>query len=273
MYASGSLRSFIPAVLPRTFNTDGTGGYPGVVQYGTGCDFDSDPLYNGCTVVSSPTNPQLISSKNWQVNSSRTTTDFYDFFYRRFNAPTTATITAPFDNLTAVTKPSSNCTATSCSPYYVVGDMTTSASGWTVGATDKIVILVNGNLTIGGNITITPGGFLAFIVNGNISVSPAIGRTSTGTQPNIMGIYIATKADHSATFSTGASSTTDGTIVRFVGKGMFVADNFLLQRDLQSFGVTNTGASAELFIYDPQLLLTMPESMKDLAITWQEIAP
>jgi len=273
VYASGSLRSFLPAVTPRTFVNDGSGGYPGVIQYGTTCDFDSDPQYNGCTLINPPANPLLVSSTNWNINSGRQKIDFYDFFYRRFGAPTTATTAAPFDNLTSVSKPASNCTATGCSPYYVVGNMTTSAGQWTVGANERIVIIVDGDLTINGNIRITPGGFLAFIVHGDIAVSSAIGRTTTDDTPNVEGIYVASNSNYDSNFYTGSSSTTDGTIVRFVGKGMFVADNFILQRDLQSFGVTNTGAAAELFIYNPQLLLTMPDQMKDVATVWQEVAP
>jgi len=53
---------------------------------------------------------------------------------------------------------------------------------------------------------------------------------------------------------------------------MFIADNFLLQRDLDSYG-GNSGSSAELFEYNPQLLLTMPDVMKDQPVTWSEVAP
>src|SRR3989344_562193 len=62
VYAAGTVRSFIPAVTPRVFNLDGDAGYPGVVTYGTGYDFDSDPFSTGGT---------LISSTNWEVNTSR----------------------------------------------------------------------------------------------------------------------------------------------------------------------------------------------------------
>ncbi len=274
VYASASLRSFIPAVTPRVFNAntsaDATGVSHGIVEYGTSYDFDSDPLSAGGTYVSTST---LATHRNWQVNNSRTTVDFYDLFYKRLGSPTTPTTSAPFDNLSSVTKPASNCTASACTPYYVSGDMTTSSAQWDVAANEKIVILVNGNVTIGGNIRITPGGFLAIIANGDIRVSSSVGRTSNGTTPNIEGVYIAANSTHDAQFETGASSTTDGTIVRLVGSGMFIADGFLLERDLQSFGVTNTGASAELFTYNPQLLLTMPDPMMDLAVTWQEVAP
>ncbi len=261
VYASGSLRSFIPAVIPRTFITDSANGYPGVVSYGTLYDFDSDPFSEGAT---------LVSSTNWQVNAGRTPVNYYDYFWHRFGSPTTPTTSAPFDNLTAVTKPASNCTAASCAtPYYVVGNMTTTGN-WSVGNNERIVILVDGNLTFGGRITITGNGFIAFIVNGTITVADTVGTTWSSTTPVVEGVYIATKADQSGLIQTGTSI--NASTARFVGSGVFVADSFLLQRNLDTYG-GNVNASAELFTYNPQLLLTMPDTMKDLSVTWQEVAP
>jgi len=261
VYASGNVRSFIPAVVPRAFNTDSVNGYPGVLSYGTLYDFDSDPFSEGAT---------LVSSTNWQVNESRTSVNYYDYFLRRFGSPSTPTTSAPFDNLAAVIQPPSNCTATSCdSPYYVVGNMTTSGN-WSVGNNERIVILVDGNLTIGGRINITGNGFVAFIVNGTITVADTVGTTWSSTTPVVEGVYIATKADGSGLIQTGASI--NALTARFVGSGVFVADSFLLQRDLDTYG-GNVNGSAELFTYDPQLLLTMPDTMKDLSVTWQEVAP
>ena len=255
VYASGNVRSFVPAVVPRTFITDSANEYPGVLSYGTLYDFDSDPFSEGAT---------LVSSTNWQVNENRPVVDYYDFFYRRYGSPTTPTTDAAFSNLLAVTKPASSVT-----PYYVVGDMTTSSTAWSVADGESIVVIVDGNLTIGGNIRITGStGFIAFIVNGNITVSPSIGRGSVGTLPNVEGIYITSPA---GTFATGASLA--AATARFVGSGMFIAGNFLLERNLEGFGVGNTNSSAELFTYNPHLLLTMPDTMKDLSVTWQEVAP
>ncbi len=261
VYSSGTIRSYLPSVTPRVFITDGTGGYPGVMTYGTSFDFDSDPYDTGADIV---------SADNWQVNTSRASVNYYDYFYRRFGAPTTPTTAAPFDNLTAVTQPASNCTASTCSPYYVVGDMATSGA-WSVGTDERIVIIVNGNLTINGRINITGNGFIAFIVNGTITVSDTVGTTASSTTPVVEGIYIATTEGQSGSINTGESLAAAS--ARFVGRGMFISNGFLLQRDLQGFGTGNTGNAAELFIYNPQLLLTMPDSMKELSVTWQEVSP
>ncbi len=75
VYSSGAIRSYIPAVTPRVFITDGTGRYPGGLMYGTSVDLDSDPFESGA---------DLVSADNWQVNTSRASVNYYDYFYRRF---------------------------------------------------------------------------------------------------------------------------------------------------------------------------------------------
>ncbi len=252
VYAASSVRSYIPNVSPRVFNANGSNGYPGVVTYGTSYDFDPDWTLTGSTYV---------SSSNWIVQETQAPVDYYDFFYRRYGSPTIPTTNSAFGNLLAVTKP-----ATSVTPYYVLGDMTTSGN-WIVGSNESIVILVDGNLTIGGNINITGNGFIAFIVNGDITISDAIGTTVSSVAPVVEGVYI---TNTTGTFATGASLA--ASTAKFVGNGMFVAGNFLLERDLEISG-GNTTYPAALFTFDPQLLLTMPDSMKDLPVTWQEVAP
>jgi len=48
-----------------------------------------------------------------------------------------------------------------------------------------------------------------------------------------------------------------------------------LQRDLSNVGGVNYNDqyAPALFIYDPQILLTLPDAMRDSPITWQEVAP
>ncbi|MBU1326553.1 hypothetical protein KKB64_03600, partial [Patescibacteria group bacterium] len=72
------------------------------------------------------------------------------------------------------------------------------------------------------------------------------------------------------TFVTGPS-TNPGT-ERFVGRGIFVAGDFLLQRDLTGVAANET-TSSELFLYNPQLFFTLPSSMQNVSITWKEVVP
>jgi hypothetical protein len=258
VYASATLQSYVPAAT--TFILDGTGGYPGVATYGSDYNFDSSGVTHG---------QAWVSSKNWLVNDTVTpTVDYYQFFYRQFGgAPAIIDFTNPDLGSAAapilITQAQAPSRAT---PYYVNGNMETSGN-WNVGDGQNIVFFVNGNLTIGGNINITGTGFVSFIVNGNITVASTVGEpyTTNPATPVVEGIYITSPT---GTFITGSSGS--GT-ERFVGKGMFIAGNFNLGRDLGTAG--NPTTSSELFIYNPQLLLTMPDQMKQSTVSWQEVAP
>jgi len=85
--------------------------------------------------------------------------------------------------------------------YTYDGDMAASGT-WTVPASDKIVILVNGNLTVSGNINVDPAGFLAMISSGDIKIDNAVNH--------VEGVYLA-----DGTISTGVSSS------QLTGEGMF----------------------------------------------------
>jgi len=251
VYASGTLRSYVSTLTsPRAFILNGTtGGYPGVATYGTDYNFDISRLTHGET---------WVSSKNWLVNDTAPATDFYQFMYRQFGgAPATVDYVNP---TSPIAMPAGRA-----APYYVTGNMTTSGD-WIVGAGQTIVFFVNGNLTINGRININPGGFAAFIVNGNITVAPTVGVPYTSVSPVVEGIYITAPLKSFITGTGGAAAT-----ARFVGRGMFIAGNFSLLRDVGDAG--NPTTSSELFIYNPQLLLTMPEPMKKLSIGWQEVVP
>lgn len=56
-------------------------------------------------------------------------------------------------------------------PYYIEGDLTIDAP-WSIGTGESVVVLVNGNLNINEAINTTGTGFVAFIVNGNITNNP-----------------------------------------------------------------------------------------------------
>ncbi|MBI3559849.1 hypothetical protein HY087_01845 [Candidatus Gottesmanbacteria bacterium] len=250
VFAAGNVISLVPnGITPRVFNLDGTGGYPGVVTYsGSGYDFDVGPTQGSTTV----------SSKNWLASDSRPIVNYYELLWRRFGGGTTPD---SFPDLTAVAKPASRTT-----PYYVAGDMTTSGD-WVVGDGETVIFIVSGNLTLGGKVTLTGSGFAAFIVSGNITVSPSVGGLYTSSTPVIEGIYVTSPT---GTLKTGTSSVPGAE--RLVAQGIFVAGSFLLERDLESIN-QNTTTSSELFLYNPRLLFTMPDSMKDVPITWEEVAP
>jgi hypothetical protein len=185
-----------------------------------------------------------VSSKNWLVQDTVPATDYYQVLYQQFGSPA-----APPGDTTL-----SSRLVGSTTPYYYNGNLIVNAPAWTIPSGDKVVVFVSGNLTINTPITITPGGFIAFIVKGNITIDPAVAA--------IGGIYITSPA---GTFDTGSGS------VRFVGTGTFIAGDFLLRRNIGDVG--NMTTASELFIYDPRLFFAMPDQMKKLSVSWEEVAP
>lgn len=254
VYASGVLKSLVPnGITPRLFNLDSSINYPGIVTHGTSFDFD----------IGSGLGSTLVSSKNWLINETYGNVDYYQTFWHRFGSPTTYDYTNP----TLATAPA-GCDVTTATgkACYVSGTLTVSGN-WNIGSGSYVFIIDDG-LLINGSINLTGTGFVAFIVKNNITVSSSVGVVYTSSIPVVEGIYI---TGPTGTFYTGASVA--GT-ERFVGKGIFVAGDFRLQRDLEGIaGGQNTTTSSELFIYNPRLLVTMPDAMKDLPVTWEEVAP
>lgn len=245
----GTVQSKVPSTSsPRAFVKDGSGGYPGLVTYGT--DYDFDPGYLGL-------GENYVSSKNWLVNQVNTFPDYYTYFATKLGGPITVD---SFPDLSAVEKPASRT-----KPYYVVGNMTTSGD-WSVANGETIIFVVNGNLTINGKINTTGTGFIAFIVKGNITVSSNVGGLYTSSTPQIEGFYV---TGPTGILSTGASAVVGKE--RLVLNGTFVASDFTLERDLT--GITANTVSSELFTYDPSLLFRMPQALLDVPITWEEVAP
>jgi len=116
---------------------------------------------------------------------------------------------------------------------------------------ENMIILVNGEVTISANINVDPGGFLAIISSGNIT----IGNTVT----NVEGVYV---ADGIIDSGTGTS--------QLIGEGIFTGwGGFNLQRDLPD----NSQLPAERFIYRPDLVRNVYHYLLKPKVSWQEVAP
>jgi hypothetical protein len=128
----------------------------------------------------------------------------------------------------------------------------TSGGAWSVGASDQIVILADGDLTVTNNIDVAPGGFLAVISSGSITFADDV--------TNAEGVFI---ADGIISTGTGAN--------QFIGEGIFVGwTGITLGRDLMADNNLNP---AELFVYRPDLQLNAYEYMQWLNLAWREVAP
>lgn len=254
VYASTDMKSYIPSTgTTPYFISNGSGGSSGVATYGVSYDFDS---------LNNRLGESKVSPAGWLANETYATTDYYAIMFHRFGSPETPDATGP---VSWTGKPADS--PLNGQAYYIDGDLTIVTNDWLVGTGESITVLVNGNLTINTRINITGKGFVAFIVNGDITVGSSVGTTAASSTSVVDGVYITSPT---GTFHTGASTTAAAR--KFVGKGTFVAGNFVFERSLEA-DVLNNSYPSELFVYNPKYLLTMPESMKDLPITWQEVAP
>lgn len=219
-------------------------------------------IFNG---FASYRNPQV---KPFGTSITRLTEN-YDFFYRRAKLGL-----APSDTFTGeeddALKPTTGETS-----YYHGGDITIQ-SGWDVADDESYVIFIDGNLTfsdpgdINQLITVEPGGFLAFIVSGDITFEENLGNeTLTDTATNVEGVYLAD--GEIIVESRGADAGGDD---RFVGAGTFVGwGGVELDRDFDDGadrGTENNDKPIELFIYRPDLVLNTPAIMKYPHRIWQE---
>lgn len=126
---------------------------------------------------------------------------------------------------------------------------------WAVGSSDEYIIFIDGDLRINHNITVADGGFVAFIVNGGVTVSSSV--------TSMEGLYV--MDDNFVTEASGGNDSqlaVEGSVVTWGS-----AD---LRRDL---GNSNATLPAEKFTYRPDLLVNMPDSMKVFALRWSEVVP
>lgn len=213
------------------------------------------------------------------VNAQPAREDF-DTFVRRYKLPQTRV--NDFDgvsghpNLSNAAKPNvaSHTPANGVAAYWAGGNMTIDQP-WNVAANESIVIFVNGNLTLEdqANITVAQGGFLAFIVSGNIEVTANLGTgTASSVTPVVTGVFIADGAINVA--SRAGAGVGD---LKFVGAGSFVGwGGVNLNRtfsDGGAGGASNNSYPSELFIYRPDFLLNAPDEMRLPRYKWQEVAP
>ncbi len=144
--------------------------------------------------------------------------------------------------------------ATASDFYYYNGSGVVSGA-WNVVANESYIVFVNGDLSINQNIDVAPGGFLTFIVKGDIIVDSAV--------TSIEGLYVS-----DGDFVT----TTNGAVdVQLNVEGSVVAwGDVTLNRDMVA---NNSNSPSESFVYRPDLIVNMPDNMKTFVMQWSEVVP
>ncbi len=176
--------------------------------------------------------------------------------------------------------------------YTVSGDLTINLdkdNKWTIPTGTKAVIFVPGNLTIQASnadanvaaqmqklIAVENGGFLAFIVKGDITIAANLGyngdkTTIAGlTTPILEGVYLATGTLRVASFNPNTPSD-----YKFVGAGTFVGlAGVDLQRDFEDSGTRkelHNTSPTEIFQFRPDFLVNTPNVLKKSLVQWKEV--
>lgn len=210
-----------------------------------------------------------ISSSN--TNKTRYN-ERYEFFYR--NSGLGLSPTNDFSGSeTDIQKPTYNANKIA---YFQSGDVTLQ-SPWSVASGESYVIFIDGNLTLADGdgssdqlIDVAPGGFLGFIVSGDITIASSLGNvTLTNTTPNVEGVFIA-----DGEFTIESKGTAAGGDDRIVLEGSYIGwSGVNLNRDFSDGGSRsseNNDKPVEVFIYRPDFLVYMPDILLVPIRIWQE---
>lgn len=258
--ASGvAIRDVIPNTTCQT-----PGCKPALAVLNTADTTDSDgiPITAGGTVDTGGFNTQRAGTLAMQGTTTTRFQENYAYFYRQTGLPF-----SPPDDF-AATSTDARKPISVQDVYFRQGDLRIEQP-WAVNTGEKYVIVIDGNLTIadvanaGQLITVQPGGFLAFIVSGNISFESSVGHSNLAlTTANVAGIYIA-----DGTISTGTDGA--GTDRRFIGEGTFVGwTGVSLQREIDRTSGQTT--PSEQFRYRPDFMVSIPDNLRRPHIIWQE---
>ncbi|RJR24759.1 hypothetical protein C4578_02460 [Candidatus Microgenomates bacterium] len=229
VHAQGSITSSIPDTCSGGcspyLSLAGSGGDPGVASYGSSVDTGEGGS---------------ISANNWQANTSFGTTTGFDYLANKLEIDKTNDFSGNID-----------LGALANGTYY--SSQGRSLSGNVNGK--KIVVFVNGDVTVTSNINVDVGGFLAIISSGSITFNSSVTAAE--------GFFL---ADNAITVAAGSSA--------FRGEGSFIARSgggISFGRDLG--GATNRTTPSELFVSRPDLYVNAPREFLIGPSLFRELAP
>ncbi|MBN1263147.1 MAG: hypothetical protein JW991_02200, partial [Candidatus Pacebacteria bacterium] len=194
-----------------------------------------------------------VSDRRWLAADGLANLYDYAYFYDKLDSPTV-------DNLGNGSMPISLPAPPNNTPtvYYSADDL--SLTGGNVSEDQSLMLLIDGDLTIDGNIEVAPGGFFGVFTSGGIDIRGNVSR--------IEGIYFA--GGPGSVFDTCSTPPCgeDEATVQLVAEGVYIASNFDLGRSLP-----DNDYPAELFSFRPDLVINAPVFIWRTPQTWQELAP
>lgn len=247
VHSGGSLTSRIPnnPAIGPFFSLSPTDTSPyddvGVVSYASGT------LNLGAGYVSSRHKLTPPLDLGWQANTGFSRPRF-NYFYEKLGSP------SPTNCLPSIVLNNQQLPDADGFAYYNCNVGT--ASQWTIG-TKKLVILTDGEFLINHRINISTGGSLVVVARGNITVGDNVGQSF-----NIQGIFVT-----DGLFNSGLSENYNS---QLVVNGSVIADNINLRRNLEN---NNFDKPAEIFNFDPGLMINSYNRLWSSVTSWQEVVP
>jgi hypothetical protein len=273
----------------------------------------SNPLFSGFAIANTGNNNNLRSSESSSVyhsyfhlierlnnvNSYAVNTDLnqlsYDYFYKLAENSLQAVGTGEdLEPLLADWTGASWWQTDEINYVAVNGNVSIDESqGFNLTAGQKLVVFVDGNLTLDDSnpndtnrkiTSVDQTSFLAFIVNGNILVTPHVGYELNPSAPSVPTVTVANSNLEGVFVADGTLTIQSKTAIgevppdkKFIGAGTFVAwSNVNLNRTFNdnSFGpILNNNQAIENFIYRPDLLANWPTKLKASVSNWREVDP
>jgi hypothetical protein len=169
--------------------------------------------------------------------------------------------------------------------YHQPGSLTIGPDNqWHLAANEQLIVFVEGDLIIDDTpgaenrlITVASGdtGFLAFIVQGSVIITPNVGYANINTDPNlpnialVEGVFVADGTIWAQSYQTSPDR-------KFIGAGTFVGWTGVdLQRSFASASSNslNNLAPTETFVFRPDFLANTPTVMKAAQFNIREVQP
>ncbi len=252
---NGRIQSLIPLAcsLPACtpyFNLDGTGGFPGVVVYGSSLTPNFTVSGGGGTV----------SSKKWLANTTYNGKT-YNYNYFEGLIPSTVQVNDIATDTISGNYFQVNGTPKNNFVWFRRNGNLTLTGNVNVNNTRKVILLVKGgNLTISSSINVQKigDGFFMAITNGNINIDPTL--TAPAGKPALEGLFLA----------DGVIHTGGGTNQLYVRGTLAGLGGISLERDL---GNNNGSQPAEFIEYAPDLIFSYPRDLAKSRVIWREVAP
>ena len=142
--------------------------------------------------------------------------------------------------------------------YTHTGDTTIN---WSPAVGERVIYLINGSVTVSGNITIPTSSptFMMVAANGSITFNTAVTRVD--------GWWVGRSLSFPCVDTSPADGSCDNTDVQFVGQGSFIGyDSISFKRDQD---LVNMAQPAEQFVYRPDLMVNAPEPLYVSKYIWR----